>query len=179
MGSGSGISCPITLNSSLSKEQQAKYQNPATIQKILNDCKTIAIVGLSTDRQKASFFVASYMRSAGYRIIPVHPKADRILGELAYPNLASIPEPVDLVDIFRPAYECPGIVQEAIACEATAVWLQLKIIHEEAAELAWKAGLLTVMDRCIKMEHGRYCGGLHEAGMNTEIISARRIHRFI
>jgi predicted CoA-binding protein len=179
MGSGSGISCPVTLNSSLSKEQQAQYQNPATIQRILNDCKTIAIVGLSTDRQKASFFVASYMRSAGYRIIPVNPKADRILGELAYPNLASIPEPVDLVDIFRPASECPGIVQEAVACKATAVWLQLKIIHEEAAKLALKAGLLTVMDRCIKMEHGRYCGGLHEAGMNTEIISARRIHRFI
>jgi predicted CoA-binding protein len=179
MGSGSGISCPVTFNSSFSKEQQTQYQNPATIQRILNDCKTIAIVGLSTDRQKASFFVASYMRSAGYRIIPVNPKADRILGELAYPNLASIPEPVDLVDIFRPASECPGIVQEAVACKAIAVWLQLKIIHEEAAKLALKAGLLTVMDRCIKMEHGRYCGGLHEAGMNTEIISARRIHRFI
>ena len=179
MGSGSGISCPITLNSSLTKEQQALYQNPAVIQKILNECKTIAIVGLSTDRQKASFFVASYLRSAGYRIIPVNPKAAQILDEPCYPNLASIPKPVDLVDIFRPAYECLDIVQEAIACKVKAVWLQLKIVHEEAAELARKAGLLTVMDCCVKMEHGRYCGGLHEAGMNTEIISAKRNHRFI
>jgi uncharacterized protein len=179
MGSGSSISCPITLNSSLTKEQQALYQNPALIQQILNECKTIAMVGLSTNHQKASFFVASYLRSAGYRIIPVNPKADYILGELCYPNLASIPEPVGLVNIFRPAYECLDIVQEAIACKAAAVWLQLKIIHEKAAELALKSGLLVVMDRCIKMEHGRYCGGLHDAGMNTEIVSARRIHRFI
>lgn len=179
MGSESGISCPVTLNSSLSKEQQAIYQNQLTITKILNDCRNIAIVGLSTDRQKASYFVASYMRSAGYRIIPVNPKADRILGETAYPNLSSIPEAIDIVDIFRPSYECHEIVHEAITCKVKAVWLQLKIINEKAAESARNTGIMTVMDRCIKMEHGRYRGGLHEAGMNTEIISAKRVHRFI
>ena len=179
MGSGTGVSCSITLNSVLTKEQKELYQNPDIIRKILNECKAIAIVGLSTDKQRASYFVASYMRSAGNRIIPVNPRADRILGETCYPNLKSIPEPVDLVDIFRPSYDCLDIVQEAIAIKAKAVWLQLKIINEEAAELARKAGLLVAMDCCVKMEHGRYCGGLHEAGMNTEIISAQRVHRFV
>lgn len=179
MGSGTGVSCSINLNSVLTKEQKELYQNPADIQRILNECKTIAIVGMSTDNQKASYFVASYMRSAGYRIIPVNPRADRILGQTCYPDLKSIPEPVDLVDIFRPSYECLDIAKEAIALKAKAVWLQLKIINEEAAERARKAGLLVAMDCCVKMEHGRYCGGLHEAGMNTEIISARRVHRFV
>ncbi len=179
MGSGTGVSCSINLNSVLTKEQKELYQNPADIQRILNECKTIAIVGMSTDNQKASYFVASYMRSAGYRIIPVNPRADRILGQTCYPDLKSIPEPVDLVDIFRPSYECLDIVKEAIALKAKAVWLQLKIINEEAAERARKADLLVAMDCCVKMEHGRYCGGLHEAGMNTEIISARRVHRFV
>lgn len=179
MGSGSGISCAINLNSELTKEQKELYQNPVDIQRILNECKTIAIVGMSSDKQKASYFVASYMRSAGYRIIPVNPRSDYILGEKCYPNLKSIPEHVDLVDIFRPAYDCPSIVEDAITIKAKAVWLQLRIINEEAAERARKAGLLVAMDCCVKMEHGRYCGGLHEAGMNTEIISAQRVHRFV
>jgi uncharacterized protein len=174
MGFGSGISCPIDLNSSLTPEQRRLYQNPEIIRKILNNSKTIAMVGLSTERQKASYFVATYLRSAGYRIIPVNPGADSILGEPCYPNLSSIPEPIDLVDIFRPADDCLNIVKEAIACKATAVWLQLKIINQEAADLARQAGLLTVMDLCVKMEHGRYNGGLHEAGMNTGIISSKR-----
>ncbi len=179
MGFGSSISCPINLNSSLTIEQQGLYQNPEIIRKILNESKTIAMVGLSTERQKASYFVATYLRSAGYRIIPVNPRADRIFDEQCYPNLSSIPEQIDLVDIFRPSADCLDIVEEAIACKATAVWLQLKIINLEAVELAQKAGLLTVMDLCVKMEHGRYNGGLHEAGMNTEIISSKRTHRYI
>ena len=179
MGSGSGISSSVVMNSSLTAEQQTHYQNPDTIQKILYHSRTIAIVGLSAERQKASYFVGSYLRSAGYRIIPVNPRAETILGEKCSPNLSSIPEPVDLVDIFRPAAACLPIVEEAIACKAKAVWLQLKIINEEAAALARQAGLLAVMDLCVKMEHGRYSGGLHEAGMNTGLISARRVHRFI
>lgn len=179
MGSGTSFSNSVTLNSSLNNEQQALYQNPETIQKIIYHSRTIAMVGLSTERQKASYFVATYLRSAGYRIIPVNPRAETILGERCYPNLASIPEPIDLVDIFRPAADCLPIVREAIACKAGAVWLQLKIINDEAAELARQAGLLTVMDLCVKMEHGRYSGGLHEAGMNTGILSAKRVHRFI
>ncbi|WP_425802700.1 CoA-binding protein [Desulfitobacterium sp. Sab5] len=179
MGFGSSLTSPINMNSSLTLEQQGLYQDPQIIAKILNNTRTIAIVGLSTERQKASYFVATYLRSAGYRIIPVNPRADEIFGERSYPNLASIPEPIDLVDIFRPSADCLKIVEEAITCQAKAVWLQLKIINLEAAERARKAGLLTVMDLCVKMEHGRYSGGLHEAGMNTEIISAKRIHRYI
>ncbi len=179
MGSGTSIACPITLNTILTQEQQILYQNPETIQTILNQYRTVAIVGLSSDQQKASYFVASYLRSAGYRIIPVNPKAEAIFGERCYPNLTSIPEPVDLVDIFRPAAECLPIVEEAIAIQAKAVWLQLKIINRAAVEKARQAGLSTVMDLCVKMEHGRYHGGLHEAGMNTGIISAKRQHRFI
>lgn len=177
MGSGSIAAGP--MNSLLTPQQQELYQNPATIRKILNNCRTIAIVGLSAESQKASYFVATYLRSAGYRIIPVNPKADQILDLKCYPDLKSIPEPIDLVDIFRPASACLDIVKEAVACKATAVWLQLKIVNLEAAELARQAGLLTVMDMCVKMEHGRYQGGLHEAGMNTEIISAKREHRFL
>lgn len=179
MGSGSSFSNSITLNSSLNPQQQAIYQNPEIIQKIIYHSRTIAMVGLSTERQKASYFVATYLRSAGYRIIPVNPRAETILGEKCYPNLASIPDPIDLVDIFRPAKDCLPIVQEAIASKAKAVWLQLKIVNDQAAELARQAGLLTVMDLCVKMEHGRYSGGLHEAGMNTGILSAKRVHRFI
>jgi len=179
MGFGSSISCSIDLNSSLTSAQKEQYQNPETIQKILNTSKTIAVVGLSTERQKASHFVATYLRSAGYKIIPVNPRVDSILGERCYPNLSSISEHIDLVDIFRPSADCLKIVGEAIACKASAVWLQLKIINLEAAELANQAGLLTVMDLCVKMEHGRYNGGLHEAGMNTEIISSKRTHRYI
>jgi len=179
MGFGSSISCAINLNSSLTPEQKECYQNPEIIKHILNNAKTIAMVGLSMERQKASFFVATYLRAVGYRIIPVNPRADRIFGEPCYPNLTSIPEHIDLVDIFRPSADCLNIVEEAIACKAKAVWLQLKIINLEAAELARKAGLLTVMDLCLKMEHGRYSGGLHEAGMNTEIISSQRTHRYI
>ncbi|MEA4924656.1 MAG: CoA-binding protein [Syntrophomonadaceae bacterium] len=174
MGSGSSFSCAVEFNSSLTPEERSLYQNPENVRRILNNSRTIAIVGLSTQRQKASYFVASYMRAAGYRIIPVNPGAASILGERCYPNLSSINEPIDLVDIFRPAEDCLNIVQEAIACHATAVWLQLKIINRAAADLACQAGLITVMDLCVKMEHGRYNGGLHEAGMNTGIISSRR-----
>ena len=104
----------------------------------------------------------------------MNPKADRILGERAYPDLASIPEPVDLVDVFRPAAECLAIAQQAVAIRAKALWLQLRLVSLEAAEFAASNGLDVVVDRCVKMEHGRYGGRLHWAGMNTEIISARK-----
>jgi len=152
----SSISCPINLNSSLTPGQQNLYHNPETIRKILNNTRTIAVVGLSAEPHKASNFVATYMRSAGYKIIPVNPGADTILGEQAYPNLSSIPEHIDLVDIFRPSADCLNIIKEAITCKASAVWLQLKIINLEAAELAQQAGLLTVMDRCLEIEHKLY-----------------------
>ncbi len=174
MGPGTGAACAITLNSALTPAQQRLYQDPLVIQRLLRDTRTIAIVGLSTDPQRASWFVASYLKKEGYTIIPVNPKADRILGEKAYPDLASIPVPVDMVEVFRPAAECLEVARQAVAIKAKALWLQLRLVNIEAAELAARAGLDVVVDRCVKMEHGRYFGGLHWAGMNTEIISARK-----
>ena len=177
MGLGSGASCAISLNTVLTPDQQALYQDQDTIREILGNARTIAIVGLSADRQKASYFVATYLKREGYRVIPVNPRGGTILGEMVYPDLTSIPEKVDLVDVFRPAAELPDIVEQAIAIGAKAVWTQLKIINFEAAEKARAAGISVVMDKCVKMEHGRFSGSLHWAGMNTEIITARRANR--
>ncbi|WP_243664752.1 CoA-binding protein [Rhodothermus marinus] len=178
MGLGSGPACDLTLNSILPPELREKYQNPAVIRKVLAESRTIAIVGLSTDRQKASHFVATYLKYAGYRIIPVHPRAKEILGERAYPDLLSIPEPVDVVDVFRPAHECPEYARQAVEIGAKTLWLQLRIVSLEAAQIAEAGGLQVVMDRCIKMEHGRYNGSMHWVGMNTGIITARRARRW-
>ncbi len=177
MGLGSSASCAITLNTVLTPEQRALYQDPDRIRELLERAKTIAIVGLSADRQKASYFVANYLQREGYRVIPVNPRGGTILGETVYRDLKSIPETVDIVDVFRPDSEVPAIVDQAIAIGAKALWTQLRIIHFEAAEKARAAGLAVVMDKCVKMEHGRYSGSLHWAGMNTEIISARRAKR--
>jgi predicted CoA-binding protein len=182
MGSGPGSSCAVSLNTSLTPEQRALYQDVAQINHLLETARTIAIVGLSSDRQKASFFVAGYLKDEGYRIVPVNPKADEILGEKVYPNLASIPFPVDLVDIFRPPQDMDAIVNQVIArkekgIDAPAIWMQLRLGNLAAAARAKAAGLTVIVDKCVKMEHGRYCGGLHFAGMNTEIISARKRKR--
>ncbi len=178
MGPGSGLACDLTLNSLLPPELQEKYQNPTVIRKVLAESRTIAIVGLSADRQKASHFVATYLQYAGYRIIPVNPRAEEILGERAYPDLRSIPEPVDVVDVFRPAHECPLYARQAVEIGAKTLWLQLRIVSLEAAQIAEAGGLKVVMDRCIKMEHGRYNGSMHWVGMNTGIITARRARRW-
>jgi predicted CoA-binding protein len=174
MGPGTGAACAVTLNSALTPEQQRLYQDPNVIQRLLREARTIAIVGLSTDPQRASWFVASYLKKEGYTIIPVNPKAKEILGEKAFPDLGSIPVPVDVVDVFRPASECLEVARQAAAIGAKALWLQLRLVNIEAAELAARAGMAVVVDRCVKMEHGRYHGRLHWAGMNTEVISARK-----
>lgn len=182
MGFGSGVSCSVSLNTSLTPEQRARYQDVAQINHLLGTAKTIAIVGLSSDRQKASFFVAGYLKDEGYRIVPVNPKADVILGEKVYPDVLSIPFPVDIIDIFRPPQDIDAIVDQAIArkekgIDSPAIWMQLRLVNLPAAERARAAGLSVVVDKCVKMEHGRYQGGLHVAGMNTEIISARKRSR--
>ena len=177
MGFGSGAGCAISLNTVLTPEQQAVYQDPERIRDLLDRAKTIAIVGLSAERMKASYFVATYLMREGYRVIPVNPRGGTILGETVYPDLKSVPEQVDIVDVFRPAAEVPAIVDQAIAIGAKALWTQLRVVHFEAAEKARSAGLAVVMDKCVKMEHGRFSGSLHWAGMNTEIISARRANR--
>jgi predicted CoA-binding protein len=123
--------------------------------RILREARTIAVVGLSADPEKPSHEVAAYLQAHGYRIIPVNPRGGVILGETVYADLRAVPEPVDLVDVFRPAAACPDIARAAVAVEAKALWLQLGIVNEEAAALARAAGLAVVMDRCTLREHRR------------------------
>jgi predicted CoA-binding protein len=124
-------------------------------EEILSSSRTIAVVGLSPKPNRPSYRVASYLKEQGYRIIPVNPKATEMLGEICYPDLSSIPEPVDVVDIFRRPEEVPGIVEETIKIGAKAVWMQEGVINEEAAARAKQAGLKVVMDRCMYKEHTR------------------------
>ena len=174
MGPGSSLACDIGLNTALTPHERRRYQDVTTIRRLLAETRTIAIVGLSSEPQKASHFVGSYLRHVGYRIVPVNPRGGVILGEPAYSDLAAIPHAVDLVVLFRPPDEAPGFARQAVAIGARALWLQLRIVNFEAAELALDAGLAVVMDKCVKMEHGRFAGTLHWGGMNTEIISARK-----
>lgn len=166
------------MNTNLTEEERQKYQNPGVIRQLLHFSENIAIVGLSDKPERASNFVGSYLKSEGYNIIPVNPMKEEILGEKSYPDLKSIPGKIDIVDIFRKPQDCYAIVEEAIEIGAKAVWMQLTIANHDAAELAQKNGLQVIMDRCIKMEHGRYNGNLHWVGMNTEIITAKKAARF-
>jgi hypothetical protein len=127
----------------------------STEEEILNSSRVVAIVGLSPRPARPSYGVASYLKEQGYRIIPVNPTVKEILGETCYPDLASITEPVDVVDIFRRSEEVPGIVEEAIKIGAKAVWMQEGVINEQAAARAREAGLVVVMDKCILKEHQR------------------------
>ena len=168
------IACDTRLNSRLSEEERDLYQNARQIQDVLATAKTVAIVGMSTETTKPSNMVGSYLMDEGFIVIPVNPRATEILGQRCYPDLKSIPVPVDVVDVFRPAKEVAAIVDEAIAIGAKAVWTQLRIADLEASKKAQDAGLVSVADKCIKMEHGRYGGQLHWAGMNTGIVTAQR-----
>jgi predicted CoA-binding protein len=141
---------------------------------VYRDCRTIAVVGLSADWFRPSYFAAKYMRDHGYRIIPVNPKHTEILGEKCYPDLRSIPEPVDLVDVFRKSEACVPIARDAVAIGAKALWMQIGVINEEAKRIAEEAGLTVVMDRCVKIEYARLFGGLNWMGVNTRLISAKR-----
>jgi predicted CoA-binding protein len=145
-----------------------------TLRRILSDYKRVAMVGLSADWSRPSNFAAKYLLEHGFEVIPVNPKYDEIHGQKCYPDLASIPSPVDIVDLFQRADRIPPFVDAAIEIGAKVVWMQLGIEHEEAAEKARNAGLEVVMDRCIKIEYARLFGGLNTAGVNTGIISARR-----
>jgi predicted CoA-binding protein len=142
--------------------------------RILRDYKRIAMVGLSANPYRPSHFAALYMLAAGYAVIPVNPREKQILGRQCYSSLADIPLPVEIVDIFREPSAVPAIVEEAIAVGAKVIWMQLGVIHEQAAERALQAGLEVVMDRCVKIEHARFFGGLSTLGLNAGVISARR-----
>ena len=146
----------------------------AELRRILKTNHTIAVVGLSADWYRPSYFAAKYMQEHGFRIIPVNPKYDEILGEKCYPNLKAIPEPVDIVDVFRKPDDCVPIAQDAVVIGAKVLWLQLGVVNEEAARVAEAGGLEVVMDRCVKIEYARLFGGLGWFGVNTKVISARR-----
>ena len=145
-----------------------------TLRRILRESHVIAVVGLSADWFRPSFFAAKYMQEHGYRVIPVNPKYPEILGEKCYRSLREIPEKVDLVDVFRKTQDVPPIADDAIAIGAKVLWQQLGVHNESAAAKARAAGLAAVMDRCVKIEHGRLFGGLNWVGVNTKVISAKR-----
>lgn len=145
-----------------------------TLRRVLRDSRTIAVVGLSAEWHRPSYFAAKYMQQRGYRIVPVNPKYPEILGETSYPDLKAIPFPVDLVDVFRKPQDCVPIAQDAVAIGARALWLQIGVINEEAQRVAEAAGLTVVADRCVKIEYARLFGGLNWMGVNTGIVSARR-----
>src|SRR5580692_4282691 len=142
--------------------------------RILEKYKRIAMVGLSGNEFRPSHFAAKYLLAEGYQVIPVNPREKLILGQVSYPTIASIPGGVEVVDIFREPSAVPALVEEAIAAGAKVVWMQLGVIHEEAAARALEAGLEVVMDRCVKIEHARFFGGLSSIGLNTGVISSRK-----
>jgi len=145
-----------------------------TLRRILATNRVIAVVGLSADWYRPSFFAAKYMQEHGYRIIPVNPKYPEILGEKCYPSLADIPEKVDVVDVFRKTADVLPIAKEAVAIGAKVLWQQLGVTNGDADRYAREHGLDSVMDRCVKIEHARLFGGLNWAGVNTRVVSAKR-----
>ena len=145
-----------------------------TLRRILGTYRVLAVVGLSADWYRPSYFAAKYMQEHGYRVIPVNPKYAEILGEKCYPSLKAIPEKVEIVDVFRKTADVPPVAEEAIAIGARVLWQQLGVRNEAFAGRARAAGLETVMDRCVKIEHARLFGGLNWVGVNTRVISAKR-----
>ena len=152
----------------------SRYQDPLTIQRALNSAKTIAIVGMSRNELRASYFVGFYLRRHGYRVIPVNPREQEILGEKSFKSLADVPVHVDIVNVFRAPEALPGIAEEAVAIGATNLWCQFTVINEEGGRIAEAGGLSVVMDRCIKVEHARYAGRMHWLGFNTQRITSVR-----
>ena len=150
------------------------YQDPLTIQRVLHTAKTIAVVGLSNNHLRASYFVGYYLRRHGYQVIPVNPRESEILGQTCYPSLRDVPEHVDIVNVFRAPDALPDIAREAVEIGADALWCQFGVINEEGAQLAEDGGVTVVMDRCLKVEHARYVGRMHWLGFNTQRITSVR-----
>jgi uncharacterized protein len=151
-----------------------RYQDPLTIQRVIHAARTIAIVGLSSNHLRASYFVGFYLKRHGYRIIPVNPRETTVLGEKCVASLADVPVPVDIVNVFRAPDAVPAIAREAVAIRAGALWCQFTVINEEGAGIAEAGGLDVIMDRCIKVEHARYVGRMHWLGFNTHRITSVR-----
>lgn len=142
--------------------------------RILQTYRRIAMVGLSANPFRPSHYAAIYLLAEGYDVIPVNPRETEILGRRSYASISDVPGPVQVVDIFREPAAVPALVEEAIAIGAKVIWMQLGVIHEAAAARACSAGLEVVMDRCMKIEHARFFGGLNTIGLNTGVISARK-----
>ena len=151
-----------------------RYQDPATIQRVLNNARTVAIVGLSKKELRASYFVGFYLRRHGYTVIPVNPREQKILGETSYASLTEVPSQVDIVNVFRAPDALPAIARDAVAIGAGNLWCQFGVVTEEGAGIAEDGGVSVVMDRCIKVEHARYVGRMHWLGFNTQRITSVR-----
>ncbi len=149
-----------------------------TLRRILKESRVLAVVGLSANWHRPSYFAAKYMLEHGYRVIPVNPQYQEVLGQKCYASLRDIPRSVvgqvDLVDVFRKTGDVMPVAQDAVAIGARVLWQQLGVKNEAAAALAREAGLESVMDRCVKIEHARLFGGLNWVGVNTRVISAKR-----
>jgi uncharacterized protein len=152
----------------------ARYQDPLTIQRVLHNAKTIAIVGLSPNELRASYFVGYYLKRHGYEIIPVNPREKQILGENAYKSLVDVPLSVDIVNVFRAPDALPAIAEEAVKIRAGCIWCQFGVINEDGARIAEAGGVTVIMDRCLKVEHARYVGRMHWLGFNTQRITSVR-----
>ena len=152
----------------------SSYKNTQTIQRVLHNAKTIAVVGLSPKKLRASYFVGFYLKRHGYHVVPVNPREREILGETSYPNLKDIPFPIDVVNVFRGSAAVPAIAKEAVAIGAKTLWCQFNIISPEGAAIADRGGVSVVMDRWIKYEHARYVGRMHWLGFNTSRITSVR-----
>lgn len=151
-----------------------RYQDPLAIQRVLNSAKTIAIVGLSNNELRASYFVGYYLKRHGYRVIPVNPRATEILGETSYPTLEDVPGHVDIVNVFRAPDALPEIAEQTVRIGADAIWCQFGVINADGGRIAEDGGVTVVMDRCIKVEHARYIGRMHWLGFNTQRITSVR-----
>ena len=177
-----GLTCELPADSPLAKllKSQRTWVGPSAKERlaILRKAKSIAIVGASPNPTRSSYFVGTYLlQSSDYRVYFVNPMADEILGQKAYKSLADLPEVPDIVDVFRKGSDIPSVIDEAIAIGAKTVWVQLGIWNQDAAIYGESKGLTIVMDRCIKIEHARFHGGLHLLGFDTGVITSRKTVR--
>ena len=151
-----------------------RYQDPLTIQRVIHAATAIAVVGMSGNELRASYFVGYYLKRHGYQVIPVNPRETEIIGERCYPSLLDVPVPVDIVNVFRAPDAVPGIAREAVAIGASTLWCQFGVISAEGAQIAEDGGVTVIMDRCLKVEYARYAGRMHWLGFNTQRITSVR-----
>jgi predicted CoA-binding protein len=168
------MTAPDGASSGAARFELTRYQDPLTIQRVLHTAKTIAVVGLSGNELRASYFVGYYLKRHGYRVVPVNPRESEILGEQCYKDLLEIPVPVDIVNVFRAPDAAPAIAADAVRIRAGNLWCQFTVINPDAARIAEAGGVSVVMDRCIKVEHARYVGRMHWLGFNTQRITSVR-----